>query len=68
LQTATPRSFASLNEIPNLAVGTVEEVVRLGEMPTGERRFPWENRRFKARIGVCLARDPRERLRAIGDA
>ncbi len=49
---AAPRSFASLNEIPVLAVGTVEEVVKLGPVPAGERRFPWEEQRFEARILV----------------
>jgi hypothetical protein len=49
---ASPRSFANLNEIPVVAVGTVEEVIELGEMPAGERRFPWEDRRFEARLVV----------------
>lgn len=50
-----PRSFTSLNEIPILAVGTVEEVVKLGDMPAGERRFQWEDRRFRARLLVRRA-------------
>ena len=49
---ASPRSFASLNEIPVLAAGTVEEVVPLRVMPAGTQRFPWEDRRIEARIVV----------------
>jgi hypothetical protein len=46
----TYRSFASLDSIPVLAAGTVEQVIRLGEVPASQRRFPWAERNFEARV------------------
>lgn len=48
----TYRSFASLDTVPALAVGTVEQVIKLGDVPAAEARFSWRERRFKARVLV----------------
>lgn len=48
----SPRSFAGLDAVPVLAVGTVEQVIKLGPVPATERRLPWEARKYEARVLV----------------
>ena len=47
-----PPSFAGLNDVPVWAVGTVEQVIRLGAVPADQRRFPWEQRAYEAHLLV----------------
>jgi hypothetical protein len=49
------RGFASLDAVPAFAVCTVEEVVKLDQVAAAQRRFPWPERRFKARVLVHRA-------------